>query len=258
LKPQLGSFQNRFIEIAGCASVSSVGLQNVGVDRLIKEKLPYLRRFSTPVIVNIAGTSTEEFVKVAEILNKAEGVSAIEINISCPNVRKGGVHFGRDPDMTFEVVKAVRNATDLTIIAKLTPNVTDITIFAKVCEEAGADAVSLINALVGMAIDIKTRRSKLGKNLMCGIGGPWVKPLAVRMVWEVAQVVNIPIIGIGGITSAEDTLEFFIAGATAIEIGKYNLIDTKVTIKTIEGIRKYLMDNGISSIRDIIGSLVLP
>lgn len=256
LHPRLGSFQHRFMEIPG-GSLCTIGLQGVGVDRFIKDKLPYLRQFSTPVIVNIIGESTDDFARVTEILNKAEGVAGVEINISCPNVKKGGMHFGVDPDATFEVVKAVRNNTDLTVISKLTPNVADITIFARVCEEAGADAISLINAPVGMAIDINTRRSRLGKNLTGGVTGPFLKPIALRLVWQVAQVVNIPVIGIGGITGAEDALEFFIAGATAIEIGTYNLIDPKVMIKTIEGIKKYLIDNGINSINDIIGSMVL-
>jgi dihydroorotate dehydrogenase (NAD+) catalytic subunit len=257
LHPRLGSFQHRLVEIPG-GSLCTIGLQGVGVDSFIKDKLPYLRQFSTPVIVNIVGESTDDFARVTEILSKAEGVAGLEINISCPNVKKGGMHFGVDPEATFEVVKAVRNSTDLTVIPKLTPNVTDITIFAKVCQEAGADAISLINGFVGMAIDTKTRRSRLGKNLTGGVTGPFLKPVALRLVWQVTQVVNIPVIGVGGITGAEDALEFLIAGATAIEIGTYNLIDPKVTIKTIEGIRKYLIDNGISSVRDIIGSFVLP
>jgi len=209
------------------------------------------------VIVNIAAETIEDFVKVAEILNKAEGIAGIEVNMACPNVKEGGMSFAADPDMTFEAVKAVRNATDLTIIPKLLPSVTDIATLARVCEKAGADAICPNYGVIGMAIDINTRRSKLGKNLMGGVGGPGLKPVAVRMVWQVAQVVNIPIIGCGGITSAEDALEFLIAGATAIEIGAYNLIDPKVTIKTIEGIKKYMMDKGIKSINDITGSMVL-
>ncbi len=255
VKPRLGSFEHRFLEIAGCGFACTVGLQGIGVDRFIKEKLPYLRQFDTSVIVNIAGESTEEFARVAEILGKAEGVSGLEINISCPNVKKGGIRFGVDPEMTFEVVKAVRNATDLTVISKLTPNVTDITVFARVCEEAGSDAISLINGLgPGMVIDIKTRKSKLGKNITAGLGGPWIKPLAVRQVWQVANAVKIPVIGMGGIACAEDALEFLIVGATAIQIGTYNLIDPTVTLATIEGIRRYLIENRFKSVRDIIGS----
>lgn len=257
LEPRLGSHQHRFVEIPG-GMFCTIGLQGVGVDRFIEEKLPYLRQFSTPVIVNIIGNSVDDFIKVTEILSKADGVSGLEINISCPNVKKGGMQFGIDPDATFDVVSAVKNHTDLTVIAKLTPNVTDIKTFAKVAEEAGADAISLINGLVGMGIDINTRRSKLGENLQAGITGPCMKPVALRLVYLVAQVVNIPVIGIGGICGAEDALEFLIAGATAVEIGTYNLVDPTVMIKTIEGIRQYMVDNGINSINEIIGSFIPP
>jgi len=256
LKPRMGSPQFRMEEIPG-GMICTIGLQGIGVDRFIKEKLPYLRQFSTPVIVNIGGESVDEFARIADILSKEDGIAGLEINISCPNVKKGGMQFGIDPNAAFEVVKAVRNSTDLTIIPKLTPNVTDITIFAKACEEAGADAISLINGLVGMGIDINTRRSKLGKNLQAGITGPCIHAIALRLAYLVVQAVNIPVIGVGGITGAEDALEFFIAGATAIEIGTYNLIDPRVMIKTIEGIRQYLADNGINNINDIIGSFVL-
>lgn len=257
LRPRLGSFQHRFTEIPG-GSLCTIGLQGVGVDRFIEDKLPYLRQFSTPVIVNIIGESTDDFARVTEILSRTEGISGLEINISCPNVKKGGMQFGIDPESTAEVVTAVRNNTDLTVIAKLTPNVTDITIFAKICQESGADAISLINSPVGMAIDINTRRSKLGRNLTGGVSGPCIKPIALRLVWRVAQVVNIPVIGVGGISGADDALEFIIAGATAIEIGTYNLIEPRVMIKTIDGIKQYLIDKGISNINELIGSLVLP
>lgn len=255
LKSRLGSFQHRLVEIPG-GSLCTIGLQNVGVDRFVAEKLPYLRQFNTPVIVNIGGESIAEFARVTEILSKAEGVAGIEINISCPNVAKGGMHFGVDPEATFEVVRAVRNTTDLTVIPKLTPNVTDIKVFAKVCEEAGADALSLINAPVGMAIDINTRKSRLGKNLTGGVTGPCIKPIAIRLVWEVANVVKLPIIGIGGISCAADALEFLITGATAVEIGTYNLIDPGVMIKTIKGIEQYLKGNNIRSVKNIIGTFI--
>ena len=257
LKPRLGNFQRRFVEIAGCASFFTIGLQNVGVDRFLKDKLPYLRQFGTPVIVNIAGNTIQEFAKLSTILNKTEGIAGMEINLTCPNVEKGGKQFSADPDMTSSVVKAVRNTTDLTIIPKISPSITDIAVLAKACEEAGADAICPNYTVVGMAIDINTRRSKLGENLMGGVGGPWRKPIAVRLAWQVAQVVNIPVIGCGGITGAEDALEFLMAGATAIEIGTYNLINPKATIETVEGIRKYLINKEIKSINDIIGSMVL-
>ena len=255
LHPRLGNFQHRFTEIAGCASISTIGLQNVGVERFIKDKLPFLRQFETPVIVNIAGESFEEFVKITEILNKAEGIAGIEINLACPNVKGGGAQFSADLDTTFRVIKAVRNATDLTIISKPSPTIIDISVLAKVCEEAGGDAICPNYSVMGMAIDIQTRRSKLGKNLIASVGGPWMKPIAVKLVWQAAQVVKIPIIGGGGITCTEDALEFFIAGATAVQIGIYNAVDPKVTIKTVGGIRKYLIDHGINRISDLIGSI---
>lgn len=257
LNPRIGNYQNRYIEISGSGCLTCVGLQNVGVDRFIENKLPYLRQFGTPVIVNVAGESTQEFVKVTEILNETEGIAGIEANLCCPNVQRGGMSFASDPDMTFDVIRAVRNVTDLTIIVKILPTVTEITTLGKVCEEAGADAICPIFGPIGMAIDINTRRSKLGKNLTGCLAGPSLKPVALRLVWQVAQVVSIPVIGCGGITGAEDALEFFIAGATAVEIGHYNLIDPQVTIKTIEGIGNYLIDHGMNRISDIVGSMAL-
>jgi len=255
LKPRMGSPQFRLEEIPG-GGICTIGLQGIGVDRFIKDKLPYLRQFSTPVIVNIGGESVDEFARITDILSKEDGIAGLEINISCPNVKKGGIQFGVDPNAASEVVKAVRNNTDLTIIPKLTPNVTDITIFAKACEEAGADAISLINGLIGMAIDINTRKSKLGKSLQAGITGPCLHAIALRLAYLVVQAVNIPVIGVGGITGTEDALEFLIAGTTAVQIGTYNLIDPQVMIKTIEGIKQYLIDNRINNINDVIGSFV--
>jgi dihydroorotate dehydrogenase (NAD+) catalytic subunit len=205
----------------------------------------------------MACESGEEFVEMTEILTKTEGLAGLEVNMCCPNVEGGGQTFSADSDVAFNVVKAVREATDLPIIAKLLPTVIDVTILAKVCEEAGADAICPGFGPMGMAIDIRTRRSKLGKNLMGALGGPALKAVAVRLVWQATQVVHIPVIGCGGITGAEDALEFLIAGATAIEIGAYNLIDPQVAIRTIEGIRKYLIDNKMSRMSDIRGSLLL-
>jgi len=257
LRPRLGNFEHRFAEIAGCGSILTIGLQNVGVHRFIEEKLPYLRQFATPVIVNVAGESVEEFVQVTEVLNKAEGVSAIEINLTCPNVKEGGAQFSSDPDMIFRVVKAVRDATDLPLISKFSPVRHDVTLLAKTCEDAGADAVCPNFTAVGMAIDIETRRSRMGKNVMGGIGGPWKKPVALRMAWQTAQSVRIPVIGCGGITGPEDAIEFLIAGASAVEIGTYGLIHPGVTIETIRGIRNYLLENGINRVTDLIGTFVL-
>jgi len=254
LRPRLGNFQRRFTEIAGSAEISTIGLQNVGVERFVKEKLPLLRKFETPVIVNIAGESVEEFVKITEVLNRAEGIGGIEVNLACPNVQGGGLQFSADRDATSQVVKAVRKATRLPLIAKLCPTLTDVSILAKVCEEAGADAICPIYAVMGMTIDIQTRKSKLGRNLLASVGGPWMKPIALKLAWQAAQAVKIPIIDGGGITCAEDAIEFFLAGATAVQVGIYNFIDPKVTIRIIEGIKNYLMDHGIKRIGDLVGN----
>jgi dihydroorotate dehydrogenase (NAD+) catalytic subunit len=228
----------------------------VGLERFIKDKLPFLRQFGTPVIVNMACETKDEFVKMTEILTETDGIGGLEINMCCPNVEGGGKTFSADPDVAFSVVKAVRNATDLTIIAKLLITGIDVTVLAKACEEAGADAINPGFGPMGMAIDIHTRRSKLGKNLAGALGGPALKSVGVRLVWQATQVAHIPVIGHGGITNAEDALEFFIAGATAVEIGAYNLVDPQVTIRTVEGIRKYLVDHEMSSLNDIRGSLI--
>ena len=256
LHPRLGNFQRRFTEIAGSAEISTIGLQNVGVERFVKDKLPLLRKFETPVIVNIAGESVEEFVKITEVLNRADGIGGIEVNLACPNVQGGGLQFSADREATSRVVKAVRNATDLPIIAKLCPTITDVSILAKVCEEAGADAICPIYAVMGMTIDIGTRKSKLGKNILASVGGPWMKPIALKLTWQAARAVRIPIIGGGGITCAEDAIEFFIAGATAVQIGIYNFVDPQIMIKTIEGLREYLAENRMKNIIDLRGSFM--
>ena len=252
--PRLGNFQRRFTEIAGSAEISTIGLQNVGAESFVKDKLPLLRQFKAPVIVNIAGESVEEFFKITDVLTQAVGIGGIEVNLACPNVQGGGLQFSADRDATFQVVKAVRNATNLPIIAKICPTVTDVAILANVCEEAGADAICPIFAAMGMTIDIQTRKSRLGKNVLASVGGPWMKPIALKLTWQAAQAVKIPIIGGGGITCAEDAIEFFIAGATAVQVGIYNFIDPKVTIRIIEGIKNYLMDHGIKRIGDLVGS----
>jgi len=257
LHPRLGNFQRRFTEIAGSAEISTIGLQNVGVERFVKEKLPLLSQFETPVIVNIAGESVEEFVEITDALTRADGVGGIEVNLACPNVQGGGLQFSADRDATFQVVKAVRSATPLPIIAKLCPTVTDVSILARVCEEAGADAICPIFAVMGMTIDIHTRRSKLGKNILASVGGPWMKPIALKLAWQAAQAVKIPVVGGGGITCAEDAVEFFIAGAAAVQVGIYNFVDPRVMIKAVEGIEKYLVEHRMKSICDLRGSLNL-
>ena len=254
LKPRMGSYPHRLAEVAS-GTVCTIGLQNVGVDRFIEEKMPYLRQLKPPIIVNIGAQMVEEFAELASRLNKVEGIGALEVNVSCPNVKKGGMHFGTDPEATFQAIKAIRQETDLTVITKLTPNVTDITEFAKAAVSAGTDAISLINAPLAMTVDIETRKPKLGKNITGGLTGPAVKPIAVRMVWQVAQAVDVPIIGVGGITCAEDALEFIIAGASAVQIGTYNLVDPTSLVKTIDGIEAYMVRKKIRRLRDLIKSL---
>lgn len=254
LKPRLGSYPHRLAE-SPSGSVCTIGLQNVGLERFVKEKLPLLRELEPPLFVNIGAQSVEEFAELSSRLNEAEGIDALEINISCPNVKKGGMEFGVDPDSTYQVVQTIRQETDLTIVTKLTPSVTDITLIAKAAVAAGTDAISLINSPLAMVIDIEKRRSRLGRNLTGGISGPAIRPIAVRMVWQVAQAVSVPVIGAGGITCAEDALQFIIAGASAVQIGVYNLIDPTCLIKTIDGIEAYLRRKKMNRLRNLIKSL---
>ncbi|MDA8351213.1 MAG: dihydroorotate dehydrogenase [Pseudomonadota bacterium] len=255
LHPRPGNPPPRMVEVAG-GILSSCGLQNVGVECFLREKLPYLHQFRVPVIVNVAGESVDEFVVLTERLNEGEGISALELNVSCPNVRNGGMTFGIDPSIVYGIVAAVKSVSRYPVICKLTPNVTDIVRIALSAEEAGADAVSLINAPLGMAIDVQTRRPKLG-NVTGGITGPAIKPLAVRMVWQVAQAVRIPVIGVGGITTATDALEFIIAGATAIQVGTANFFRPNAMPEIIQGLRNYLVEQRCQSLRDLRGSLVI-
>ena len=256
LKPKMGNPPPRIIETPS-GMLNAIGLQNVGVEVLIKKKLPYLQKFNTPVIINISGNTIEEYVELARILgevSKEMGITGLEVNISCPNVKKGGMAWGTDTKATYKIVNSIRKVTSLPLIVKLTPNVTDIKIIAQAAEEAGADALSLINTLVGMAVDIDSRKPKLA-NVSGGLSGPAVKPVALWMVWQVFQTVNIPVIGIGGIIKVEDALEFIIAGARAIEIGTANFVNPRVTIEIIEGIEKYLTENNIKDINELVGSM---
>jgi dihydroorotate dehydrogenase (NAD+) catalytic subunit len=256
LKPKMGNPPPRIIETPS-GMLNSIGLQNVGVERLIKEKLPYLQKFSTPVIINISGETIEEYVGLARKLgeiSKKMGVAALEVNISCPNVKKGGMAWGTDAKATYKIINSIRKTTPLPLIVKLTPNVTDIKAIAQAAEEAGADALSLINTLVGMAIDIDSRQPKLA-NISGGLSGPAIKPVALWLVWQVFQTVNIPLIGIGGIIKVEDALEFIIAGARAIEIGTANFVNPRVTIEIIEGIEKYLIENNMKDVNELVGSM---
>jgi dihydroorotate dehydrogenase (NAD+) catalytic subunit len=253
LKPRLGNPPPRIMETAA-GMLNAVGLQNVGVDAFIEEKLPFLRNYNVAVIANIYGESYTEYAQVAGKLSAAPGVHALEVNVSCPNVKKGGLSFGADPKAAAEVTRCVKAETHLPVIVKLTPNVTDITVIARAVEEAGADAVSLINTLTGMSIDLKNRTPHL-KNITGGLSGPAIKPVALRMVWQVAQKVSIPVIGMGGIMTAEDALEFMVAGAKAVQIGTANFINPRATMEIIDGMRRYLQENKIKSIKDIVGSL---
>ena len=252
LKPRLGNPPPRIMETAG-GMLNSVGLQNIGVEAFIAEKLPYLRKYDVAVIANIYGETYAEYSKVAGILNSAKGVHALEVNVSCPNVKKGGLSFGSDPKAAAEVTRRVKGETNLPVIVKLTPNVTDIAKVAQAVEKAGADAVSLINTLAGMSVDLKTRTPHL-KNITGGLSGPAIKPVALRMVWQVVQRVSIPVIGIGGIMNAEDALEFLILGAKAVQIGTANFINPRATMDVIEGMKYYLLDNKIKDINEIIAT----
>jgi len=254
LEPREGNLPQRIMETP-CGMLNSIGLENVGALSFINDKLPFLKRFDLPVIVNIFGETIEEYMKVAQTLSGVPGVHGLEVNISCPNVRRGGVAFGSDPDMAYEVVREIKSVTDLPVIVKLTPNVTDIAGIAAVVEEGGADAVSLINTLMGMSVDIEKRVPHL-KNITGGLSGPAIKPVALRMVWEAANRISIPVIGVGGIMDAADAIEFLIAGAKAVQVGTANFINPHATMDVLEGIEEYLWDHDIGGINDLTGTLI--
>jgi dihydroorotate dehydrogenase (NAD+) catalytic subunit len=252
LHPKEGNPPPRIVETAA-GMLNSIGLQNIGIENFVKDKLPFLKRFDTCLIVNFFGDSVEEFVEAAVRLSAEEGVHGLEMNISCPNKQAGWCIFGTDPRVTFEVVSAVRKNTGLPLIVKLSPNVTDIALMARTAEEAGADAVSLINTITGMAIDIRTRRPKLG-NIIGGLSGPAVKPVAVRMVYEVFKAVKIPVIGMGGVMSAEDAIEFMIAGASAVAVGTANFVRPSATVEILDGIIRYMEEERIEAIGSLTGT----
>ncbi|SEM35132.1 dihydroorotate oxidase B, catalytic subunit [Syntrophus gentianae] len=256
LEPRPGNPPPRLAETPS-GMLNAIGLQNIGVKAFVQEKLPFLREYTTEVIANIFGETLEEYEKVAEILSAAGGVSALEVNISCPNVKKGGIAFGSSPEMAAEVTRRVKGATDVPVIMKLSPNVTDISLIAESVESAGADAVSLINTLTGMAVDLVHRKALL-HNITGGLSGPAIKPVALRMVWQVVNRVRIPVIGLGGIMNARDALEFLIVGARAVQIGTANFVDPCATMKVLEGIEAYLRENSLSDISELIGTLGKP
>jgi dihydroorotate dehydrogenase (NAD+) catalytic subunit len=253
LAPAAGNPPPRIVETP-CGMLNAIGLENVGIDAFLAAKLPFLSGLDVPVIVNIYGRTMSDYAELARRLDDAEGVDGIEINISCPNVKAGGLAFGVDADAAHEVVSSVRAETGKVLIAKLSPNVTDITQIARSVEDAGADALSLINTLTGMVVDVDRRRPVLA-NITGGLSGPAIRPIAVRMVWQVSQASSLPIIGIGGIASARDALEFIIAGATAVEVGTANFVDPAITLAIIEGMERYLEAHGISRITDLVGTL---
>lgn len=253
LKPSAGNPPPRTAE-ACCGMLNAIGLENVGLEAFVQKKLPFLQTLKTPVVLNIYGHETKAYAELAERIQELEGIAGIEVNISCPNVKAGGIAFGTDPKMAFEVVNAVREKTRIPLIAKLSPNVADIKAIARSVEDGGADAVSLINTITGMAVDVATRQPKLA-NITGGLSGPAIKPIALRMVWEAAQAVRIPVIGIGGIMDASDALEFLIVGACAVQVGTANFVNPRATLEIVEGLRCYLVENNIKDINHIIGSL---
>lgn len=253
LNPRQGNPYPRMAETPS-GMLNAVGLQNKGVDYFVDHIYPEVRKIQTNIIVNVSGSCIDDYVQTAGIINTLDDIPAIELNISCPNVKQGGMAFGVNPESAAQVVAAVRKAYDKTLIVKLSPNVTDITEIARAVEGAGADSVSLINTMLGMAIDAEKRKPILS-TVTGGMSGPAVKPVALRMVWQTAKAVKIPVIGLGGICSATDAIEFLLAGASAIQIGTANFIDPSISEKVIDGIEEYLNRHGFTSVQEIIGAL---
>src|ERR1043165_3620547 len=253
LKDRQGHPPPRIVETPA-GMINAIGLQGIGVHRFVNEKLPLLRKAGARTFVNVCGTTLDEYVEVSKVLSQAEGVAAIELNISCPNIKEGGIQFGCSLTGTFDVVSAVRKVTRLPLIPKLTPNVTDVSSFARAAEEAGADAVSLVNTFLAMVIDVESRRPKIS-NVVGGLSGPAIRPIAVRMVYECRQAVKIPIIGMGGITDARDVLEFMIAGADAVQVGTANFVDPFIWPKLLAGLHEYGERHNVARIADLVGSI---
>jgi dihydroorotate dehydrogenase (NAD+) catalytic subunit len=256
LEPRDGAPPPRVAETPS-GLLNAIGLQGIGIHAFVKDVLPRLRAHDTALLVNVCGDTVEEYAEVAKVCDGAPGIAGLEINISCPNVKQGGMAFGGDPRMTHAVVAAVRAATRLPVIPKLSPNVADITLIARAAEEAGADALSCINTLLGLAIDVETRRPKLGFGTG-GLSGPAIRPVAVRMAWQAARAVRIPVIGIGGIASAQDALEFLIAGCHAVQIGTANFVDPGIYERVLAELHAYLERHGKSDIRELVGTLEYP
>ena len=253
LEPSLGNPPPRIVE-TDCGMLNAIGLENVGLDAFVRDKLPFLETLKTPTLANIYGRTVDEYARLAERMDALAGVAGIEVNVSCPNVKEGGVAFGSDPKLARDVVRAVRAKTGKHVMVKLSPNVTDIARMAKVVEDAGADSLSAINTITGMAVDLATRRSKLA-NITGGLSGPALKPVALRMVWQVVQAVKIPVVGVGGIMCAEDALEFIMVGATAVQVGTANFINPHGTMEIIDGMQQWLGDAGLDDVNQLIGTL---
>jgi dihydroorotate dehydrogenase (NAD+) catalytic subunit len=254
-EPMAGNPPPRIYETES-GMLNAIGLQNVGARKFLEEKLPFLRTLRARCIVNVFGYSTEDYVRCVEILNEGDGIDGYELNISCPNTRCGGMIYGNDPKLTEEVVGAAKKAARYPVIVKLSPNVTDITLTARAAEAAGADALSLVNTFVGMAIDVETRKPRIS-NVTAGLSGPAIKPVAVRMVWQAARAVKIPIIGIGGIQTGDDALEFILAGARAVQVGTANFYAPETALRVSEGIRTYCRRKQVH-LSDLVGSLEVP
>ncbi len=253
LQPSKGNPPPRIAETP-CGMLNAIGLENVGLEAFVQEKVPFLDTLKPPVLANIYGTDVESYVQLAERLNDIDTVAGIEVNISCPNVKQGGIAFGSDPATAYEVTRAVRARYNGLLMVKLSPNVTDIAQIAVAVADGGADSISLINTITGMAIDIQTRKPKIA-NITGGLSGPAIRPVAVRMVWQVAQAVSLPLVGIGGIMTAADALEFIIAGATAVQVGTANFINPRTTEEIIDGIKDYLVQHRMASVRELVGSM---
>lgn len=256
LEPSKGNPPPRIVETP-CGMLNAIGLENVGIEAFIDEKLPFLKTIDAPVIANIYGQTIEEYARLAERIDAVADITGIELNISCPNVKSGGVAFGIDPDVAEKVVARVREKTTKSLMVKLSPNVTDVEQIARRVESAGADSISLINTITGMAVDLQARKPVLA-NITGGLSGPAIKPIALRMVWQVAGAVDIPVIGIGGIMTARDALEFILVGAVAVQVGTANFVNPAATIDIIDGIEAYLVENGIDDIATLKGSVKIP
>jgi len=253
LKPRAGNSTPRIVETPG-GMLNAIGLQNVGIDAFIKKKVPFLRSVNTPAIANFFGNSIDEYAELARRLDEIPEVAGLEVNISCPNVKQGGIVFGTDPASAASVVTACRAATKKPLIVKLSPNVTDVVVMAKACEDSGADALSLINTLTGMAVDLNRRRPVLA-NITGGLSGPAIKPIALRMVWQVAKAVKLPVIGIGGIMNATDALEFILAGASAVQVGTASFINPGAVEQIAGEMEAWMVANGVADIKSLIGAL---